>query len=261
MTKSHLNIFHSFQSEWLKTKRSLALWLALGGAGLIPLIFLISRLIYFNELYPASQAKHLWESLFFQCWNITNAMLLPLGVILATSLVAQIEYRNNTWKQLLATPQSLTVIYFIKLGVIIAMLLQFFMLFNLGVYLCGILPSLVYRGIPFPKEAVPALFFLKMNLKFFIDCLPIVALQYLVSIRFKNFMLPLGIGIGLYVSSVIAVSWKYGYLVPYTYSLLNTMARQSPISPNVHLHAWAIGYFVLFTLFGYLLFMTKREKG
>lgn len=253
--------FYSFQSEWLKTRRSAAMWLTVLGACLIPFIVVVDRLVHFDGLYHASQHAKLWEHVFFQCWRITCLMLLPLGIIMATSLVAQLEYRNNAWKQVLTTPQSLTLLFFVKFFVLIVMLVRFFILFNLGIYLCGVLPSLVYRGIPFPKESIPFLAFLKLNFTYFMDGLPIVALQFLVSIRFKNFLVPMGIGIGLYIASMIAASWKYAYWVPYTYNALNFGPSNNASAITVNWHFWALGYFVILTLLGYILFVTKKEKG
>lgn len=229
---------------------------------MLPLLFLIGRIADgAYDLYLHSQSKKIWESLFFRCWDLNNIMLLPLGVILVTSLMAQIEFRNTTWKQWMTTPQSISVVFFSKLSYTVFMLLQFFVLFNLGIYLCGVLPSLLFRGVPYPEERIPFVFFLKMNLRFFIACLPILALQYLLGLQFKNFLVPLGIGIGLYVASILAVHWKHGYVVPYTYSLLNAMARQSPIDKTIDLKLWAIGYFLIISAVSYLLFITKREKG
>ena len=39
-------------------------------------------------------------------WEFMGFFLLPIGVILTTSLVTQLEFRSNTWKQLHTTPQS-----------------------------------------------------------------------------------------------------------------------------------------------------------
>jgi hypothetical protein len=113
---------------------------------------------------------------------------LPLGAILSTSLIAQIEYKNNTWKQLHTLPLSYTTIFFAKLTVIIVLMLQFFALFNLGIYLSAVVPYLLVGGTPYPAQPLPYALFLNENLLFFVDTLPIVALQYLISLRFKNFL-------------------------------------------------------------------------
>src|SRR5687767_136086 len=97
--------------------------------------------------------------------------MLPLGVILATGLITQIEFKNNTLKQLHACPQPSSIIYFAKLSVILVMLFQFFILFNIGIYLEGALPALFFRGIPYPDDPIPFIKLFKLNIKCFICCL------------------------------------------------------------------------------------------
>lgn len=254
-----MTFIHSFGSEWLKKKRTAASWLTILGAFFTPLIFLFYQLAHFDQLYHLSQSPDFWESVFDHCSGFLCTMLLPLGAILAVSLITQIEYRNTTWKLALVTPQSLTTIFFSKFAVIVFMFVQFFILFCIGVYLCGMLPALVYRGIPFPVEKFPIEILLKFCVKCFFDALPILAIQYLLGLQFKNFLVPLGLGIGLYVASMIALSWKYGYTVPYIYLPLNVM-RGSSVDPDVNRHIFAGIYFGLLMLISYILFITKKEK-
>jgi len=256
-----MQFIQSFQSEWLKKKYSAAAWLTLAGSFLIPVIILIARSVQFDMLYPEVISPRFWEKLFNISWQTMAIILLPMGVVLATVLVTQLEFKNNTWKQVQTTPQPLWVIFFTKLLVILIMLVQFFVLFNLGIWLSGVVPSLIYRGIPFPQEAIPFWKFLKFNIKFFVDCLPIVALQYLLCLRFKNFLIPLGIGIGLVVTSMIAMSWKYGYVLPYIYCPLHFVGERSAVDQSVNIHLWAACYFVVITVISYVLYITKKEKG
>lgn len=204
-----------------------------------------------------------WEKIFSNCWQLMSLLLLPMGVILATSLITQLEFRNNTWKQLHTTPQHLTIIFATKLAVILIMLLQLFLLFNIGIYLAGVVPHFLF-GIAVPQQAFPLDFFLKKNALFFIDCLPIVALQYLISLQFKNFLVPLSVGIGMLIASLMAVEWQHGYIVPYTYCPLNFFSlrnTETSISQNVNIHIWALGYFALFTIISYTLYVMQKEKG
>ena len=255
-----LSFLYSFQSEWLKKRHSASSWLTIIGGVFVPFLILISRLVGFGALPGGNASPHLWEFLYGRSWQFMALFLLPMGVVLVTSLITQLEFRNNTWKQLCTTPQKLTTIFFSKLAVILVLLLQFFVLFNAGIYLCGVLPS-VFEGVSYPVEAFPFAAFLKGNGWFFIDCLPIVALQYLISLQFRNFLVPIGVGLGLYVASMIAVFWKYGYTNPYSYCALNFLKKGSKVDPAVNIHAWAIGYFFLFSLLSYILFITKKEKG
>ena len=254
---------HSLQSEWIKTRRSTASWLVIIGGFFIPLIIVAMRLIKSSRLPAIYKAADFWERTFVQNWQVMAFFLLPMGVILATSLITQLEYKNNTWKQLHATPQRFSIIFFAKLTVIILMMLQFFLFFNIGIYLSAAIPALLVKGISLPISSFPATFFLKTNAKFFIDCLPIIALQYLVSLQFKNFLVPLGFGIGLLVAATFAASWQYGYIIPYTYSLFNffemSSIKEGP-SKAVNFHWFAVGYFVVGTIVSYLLYINKKDK-
>ena len=257
------SVIHSFQSEWLKTKRSLAALLVLLGSCLIPFIMLIVRLIYNHKLIKDSIKTDFWETIFENCWNAMAIFLLPIGIILATSLIAQLEFKNNTWKQLHTTPQYLTTIFVAKLAVIVVMMVQFLSLFDVAIYLIGIIPHLIL-GPTLPQQSFPFYYFLEKTSYFFIDCLPIIALQYLISLQFKNFLVPLSVGLGLQIAALIATEWKYGYTIPYTYCPLNFMALRkgaAPVFDHINIHLWAFGYFILFTIASYLLYIFQKERG
>lgn len=253
--------FHSVQSEWLKRKRSATAWLTVAGAFFIPAIILAQRLIQYESLQVINSSPNVWEVLYTQCWQYMAIFLLPMGIILASSLIAQLEYKNNGWKQLHTTPQSFTVIFFAKLTVILLMLLQFFILFNIGIYLTGVIPALLFSNVSFPQQAFPLLGFLKGNAKFFISCLPILGLQYLLSIHVKNFIVPIGIGFALLIASIIALSWQYGYLIPYTYCPSQFLKTNNKMDTSIVTHIWALAYFSFFTAVNYLLYLAQKSKG
>jgi hypothetical protein len=244
----------------LKRKGSLASWLVVCGAFFTPAILVAAKIVRHNSLAAAGIAPNYWQSLWNSAWQSMAIFLLPLGAILASSLITQIEYKNNSWKLLHTTPQSYSVIFLAKLAVILVMMLQFLLLFNLGIYIAGILPGLLF-GVPYPVAPIPYCYFLIEDAHYFIACLPIVALQYLVSLRFKNFLVPVGGGIAMWILSVAVLSWKYGYLIPYTYCSFNYLKGQPKFSQPAHLLTFAMGYFILFTAIAYGLYLCQKEKG
>ena len=143
------------------------------------------------------------------------------------------------------------------------MLLQLFVLFNVFTYFAGILPHIL-RGAAMPQQAFPFWYFIEKSYCMFLAALPIVALQFLISLQFKNFLVPLSFGLGFQVASLIAVEWKYGYCVPYTYCPLgyfSMIGSPTSIPQGVDIYAWAVGYFVFFMVLSYVLYIFKREKG
>lgn len=253
-------ILHSFQSEWIKKKRSSASWLTLFGALFIPAIVLIKRMLEAEKLIGSNSSGKIWNLLYSQCWNYMSIFVLPVGIILTASLIAQIEYRNNCWKQVHTTPQSFTVLFFAKFCITITLLIQFFLLLNVGIVLTGILPALLFADVPFPKQDFPYQGFLIGNAKFFLYSLPILSLQYLLSIHIRNFMIPIGIGFTMVIASLIAVSWKYGFLLPYTYCSMQFLIHDNRIDPNVNIYGWSGGYFVLFTVLNYILYIKQKSR-
>lgn len=247
---------NSFSSEWLKRKRTAGAWLTITGGALIPLIILIQRFYFFGKMAGDNRSPQLWEMLYLRCWQNMAFFLLPMGVILVTTLVGQLEYRNHTWKQLHVTPQSATLIFLAKLSVILVMLLQFFVLFNIGIYLTGVLPALFVKAVPFPVETFPWSKFLLGNGRFLLTCLPVLFLQFLLSLQFRNFMVPIGAGLGLYILSMIVMKWEYAFIVPYIYSVAAFMGDHF----NTNIYLWALGYSLIFSVAGYLLFLYKKER-
>lgn len=216
-----------------------------------------------DRLPQVYAADGFWTLLWRSSWESMAIFLLPMVAILATSLITQIEYRSNAWKQVHALPLSLASIFFSKLLVIILMIAQFLALFNLGVYLSAVVPWLLVGGVPCPATP-PLRSFLAQDALYFVDCLPIVAAQYLLSLRFKSFLVPIGVGFLAWVGALAALSWRMAYVVPYAYGML-TYLKDAPagraIVPTAGVHGFAVGYFVLFTASGYGLFVAKAQKG
>lgn len=259
-----MTFIYSFQSEWIKKKRSLASWLAVIGGFFTPCIVIVARLAQHNKLPAAYAAPDFWEKHWRSSWESMAFFLLPVGVILATSLVTQLEYKNNTWKQLHTAPVSFTMVYFSKLAVIAVMLLQFFVLFNIGILISAMVPALLLSKVPFPAEEIPSIYFLKDNALYFIDCLPILALQYFIGLKYKNFLVPIGAGFLLWVISLGSLVWKYGYVIPYTYGMYNYLKTEDVTKaaiPPLNFHWLAVGYFLAFTLIGYITYINQKEKG
>jgi lantibiotic transport system permease protein len=255
----------SFQSEWLKKKRSLASWLVIVGAFFTPSIILMSRIKNAAKLSALYVSDDFWKKLWNQTWESMAVFLLPIGIILAAGLITQIEYKNNTWKQLHTTPQGFTTIFFAKFLVILIMLVEVFVLFNVGMYLSAVIPSMLFSNVPYPTAPIPYLDFLRANINFFLDCLPILALQYLISLQYRNFLVPIGAGFAIWFLGVGMLPWEYSYIFPYTHGTLDFLISSGQFGnrkiPPINIQLLAVIYFALFTSASYVLYVTKKEKG
>lgn len=255
-----MQLIYSIQSEWLKTRKSAGAWLSLVGGLFIPIVFLIGLIYNHETLSGYGDEQNVWTTHFFQVWQGMVVFLLPMGIVLVTSLITQVEFRNNTWKQLHTTPQFYSTIFAAKLIVILGLTLQFFLYFNLGFILSGIIPSLLFEK-SLPDATFPFGQIIFDNLKILLTCLPVIAFQFLLSLRFKNFLVPIGVGLIFLVTTLIILgNWEYDYLSPFSYSPLTVMGSPEKMK-EINIYWCSTIYFIVFTLISYLMYINRSEKG
>lgn len=256
--------FQAFRSEWLKRRRSSASLMLIGGSLFTPAIIVAVRLLHWRTLPALYAGDAFWRNLWSSSWESMAVFFLPMTAILATSLVTQIEYRGNAWKQVRTLPMRDGVLFLAKLGVIVVMLMQFLAFFSGGIYLAGIVPALVVPGVPSPKGSFTALPVLRDGWWYFIDTLPIVAAQYAMALRTGNVLIPIGAGFLAWVAALAAVSSKFAIWSPYAYTTVNYIKgtpKGARFAAYTELHWLALAFFVGISIVGYVLFVTKREKG
>ncbi|HKO55876.1 MAG TPA: ABC transporter permease [Thermoanaerobaculia bacterium] len=257
-------IVAAFRSEWLKRKRSFASTLILGGSLFTPAVVAVVRLIHYRGLPHIYAADAFWKNIWRDCWESMAIFFLPLGAILATSLITQIEFRSNAWKQVHTLPVSTAVVFVSKLAVILLMMTQFLIFFTLGVYASAMIPYLLVAGVPHPKGSFWSLPLLRDCAAFFADCLPIIGAQYLIGLRAHNVLVSIGVGFLAWVGALAAVSSRFAIWWPYSYTIINYLKdkpKGAHLAAQQGLHWLAVSAFVALTATAYVLFVTKREKG
>jgi len=254
----------AFVHEWRKTRRSAALWLVVAGALFTPAIVTVARLIAPAKLPALYATGDFWSSHWKSSWESMAIFLLPMAAILATSLVVQIEYRNNAWKQVRTLPLGQATLFFAKLAVVLVLIALFLVLFDAAIWLSALVPWLMIDGVPWPGSALPLATFIEETALYFIDALPIVAATYLLGLQSRNFLVPIGVGFLLWVAALAALSSPFGVWVPYAYTLLNYLqlkpsARAVAVTHDIH--SLAVAYAIVFTGIAYATFALQRRKG
>jgi hypothetical protein len=257
-------LIHAFHSEWLKRKRSFASSLVFGGSLFTPAVVAAVRLIRYRALPGIYAADAFWPAMWRSCWESMAIFFLPLGAILATSLITQIEFKGNAWKQVHTLPVSTAAIFLSKLAVILVMLIEFLILFNAGIYVSAMIPSVLVPGVPYPKGSFLSLPLLKDNGLYFVYCLPIIGAQYLMALRANNVLIPIGIGFMAWVAAIASVSSKLAVWWPYSYTIIHYV-RDRPKGAHFASHhelPWlAVSAFVVLTVVSYAMFVTRDERG
>ncbi len=251
------------RAEVLKTKRTASVWLSVLGAGFVPAMLLT---FYLMEPQKAvSELKQIpWEEHFEMGWNIMSAFLCPMYIILICTLIPQIEYRNNSWKQVFAAPQSIGTIFFSKFLTIHLLIVFFFLLFNFFMIGTAIVANSAHADFKFFDKALPVSHLLLLNFKTYISILGISAIQYVLSLRIKNFIAPIGTGLVLLVGGVILqeVGWKHIFKLPYAYPMLTLQFSDMKNRPLLENHEWnSIAWCVAVLAIGFLELKLRKEKG
>ena len=119
-----------------------------------------------------------------------------------------------------ASPQTIADIFFSKLIIIHCMILFCFLLFNIFLLGSGILANLLNKDYSFFSNPVDWEMLLRTNFKSYISILGISTIQYWLSLRFRNFVASIGIGLALLITTLIIMDWEQIYKVPYAFLLL-----------------------------------------
>lgn len=203
------------RSELLKLKRTSLPWICLVAAISIPLIFFINLSTETEDLPPLK--KDPWNLIIVECWKGMNFLVLPLFVILITTMVSQLEHRNNTWKQVHAAPVPALKIFLSKFLVVQIIIISFLLLFNAANILLPIL-------LPFTNPEVSIIkpldwqSILKINYQTYFSITGISAIQFFLGMQFRSIMIPLSIGFGLWLMLPLAAEMNWAHLDKYPYA-------------------------------------------
>ena len=260
-----MSLLISTRTELIKTKRSAAFWLSLIGSMIIPLILFLMYTLRSNKKFEQYQEDG-WHRHFMEGWQVFTIFLLPMFVILICSLIPQIEYKNNTWKQVFASPQKISSIFFSKYLAIIIMVLFLFLAFNLFLILSAVVPNLMYEKYGFLDHAIGWMDLFRINVKTFVSLLAIIAIQYWFGLRFRNFIVPMALGLGLLIVALTLIgTWEHVDKVPYAFPAqsLFSEGKGDPLAgPFLKNHEWnSIGYFIFFTLLAFWDMKFRKERG
>jgi len=248
------------QSEFLKTRKTFAFWLAVLGGILIPtLVFLVVKSNPNMVTNPMSPAP--WQMFLKFNWQSVAAFLLPLYIVLLTALVVQTDYKANALKKMLTLPISRTSYYLAKFSIVLFYVALTHIIFFASILIFGLLLGVIVPETQFLDKPMPLSDMFTQITKSFIAAFGMVSIQFLISIRFKNFIKPIGIGFAATVAgSIMLLGWEYADFWPWI--------LPAKVSPGIMQGAAkevftkheliSLGYFVLFTIFGIFYFSRRN---
>jgi hypothetical protein len=262
----------SFRSEFYKSRKTLGFWCAV----LLPLLICLLIFIGFftnSREMAGSTGAALWMRFSGAVINIMGTLLLPMYVVFAAHSVNNIEHKADTWKTLFTLPLPKFAIYAAKYAyalflVVLCLLLFLLLTLCFGNLLGNLKPEL--RFYEYHME----LTLLQVYFKLLLSALGILSIQFLLSLLWKDFIKPMGVGFVGTIAGVImgSMQWKYAWLFPYAHPMvaLQTMMPRGKTgmraSPQLNIRILtddvyvSIAVAVIIFLAGYFILLKRSVK-
>lgn len=216
----------SFRSEFYKTRKTMGFWSSV----LLPLLLCLLIFIgFFSKSDHLSRYPGvlLWLQFAGAILGVMGSLLLPMLIVFIAYSVNSIEHKADTWKTLFSLPVSKFSVYtakYLYAFFLVLLCLALFVLFTIsfGDFLGVLKPELKF-GDYSPASLLTQLYF-----KLFLSSLGILSIQFLLSLLFRDFLKPMGIGFVCTIAGVIlgGKGWDYAYLFPYSHPMLALKALQ-----------------------------------
>lgn len=251
-----MTLLTSLRSEMLKNKRTAALYLALAGGAIEPLISLLD---FLTDGIPKEDQQVLLQKMFTSRFQMTGFFFLPMFLILACTLLAQIEYKNNAWKQVFAAPQSRSQLFLAKFFNVHLLILIFIVTNQLLTLLTAVILHVLHPTIQLLHQPVNFTEIWLTVSNSYLVLLAVGAIQFWMSLRFKNFIIPIALGVSLWViGSLLVMEGKKDWAVyfPYSFQVYTTFPKYKAQLPVAR---WAsVSYCALFLIIGLTDFKRKE---
>jgi hypothetical protein len=255
-----MNLLTSLRCEILKTKRTASFYLTIVAAGFAPLMTLLDIMI--GEGIPASERKTFLNALFLDKFQMAGLLAFPIFLILICTLLPQTEYKNNTWKQVLTSPQSKWNVFVVKFINIQLLAFAFFVINLVFTFICAIVVHFKNPSLALFNQPVHAYDIAMLRINTYVVLLSLCAIQYWLGLRFKNFIIPIAIGVALYFAGTLLVmqlQQKNILYLPYTMFLYNGLPEYTPYVSG--LNWYSLAYTLVFLAIGFLSFRKKKMIG
>ncbi len=252
-----MNLLITLRSEILKTKRTASFYLTLIGAAIVPVIFMLNALL--DDDGMDGTRKDPLNNLFKLLSEMNGVAFLPWFIILICTLLPQIEYRNNTWKQVFASPQNKANIFIARFLNIHLLILVFLLATHLFMFIAIAAVNFIDPSFDLFRNPLNVSTVLVNAANAYILMLAVGTIQFWLGLRFKNFIAPIGIGLALWLTgTVIALEYKSALAnyFPYSFHTFPMSGTLKPLLPQI---AWtSAGYALLFLIIAFLDFRSRE---
>jgi len=222
----------SFRSEFYKSRKTAGFWSPI----ILPLLLctLISIGFYhISDKLVAIPGMMLWTRFAGAILGVMGSLLLPMLIVFIAYSVNSIEHKADTWKTLFSLPISKLSVYaakYLYALFLVFLCLALFVLFTIGF---GNLLGVLTPNLKFAEYSMTSTL-IQLYFKLFLSSLGILSIQFLLSLLFRDFIKPMGIGfVGTITGVILATAgWQYAYWFPYSHPMLALQALPRRTGPG-----------------------------
>ncbi|WP_315122138.1 ABC transporter permease [uncultured Clostridium sp.] len=223
----------AIEVELIKLRHSKLLWIIT----LVPIFFVSIGFINFlryKDIFT-SKGQDVWQQLYTQSAIFYGMILLPIFVTVVMAILARIENAQDNWKKICALPVKRAHMYVSKL-----IIGSGFILLNLLVFMATVIVGGFF--IAGNKAMPPNIMY--APLLTFISLIPVMVIQFYLSIRFSNIGVPLGVGVAFSIPSLLISNTKFWILFPWTYPGRALLNGSSINFFDMGIHMYIIGIII-----------------
>jgi hypothetical protein len=250
-----MSLITSIRSEILKTKRTAAFYFTLVGAAIVPVTYLFN--VVFDDI--SETKKDPFNAIFKLAAEMNSLVFFPWFVILICTLMPQIEYKNNTWKQVFASPQTKATVFLAKFLSIHLLLLVFLVAHHLFMFTAAVATHFIMPELDLLNQPLDVHKIVVNNVNLYLTVLAIGTIQFWLGLRFRNFIVPTGIGLALWFTGTLMVFEShsvYAKYFPYAFQIFSSLPSARSQLNQVE---WSsLGYSIIFLVLGFIDFSRRR---
>lgn len=237
-----------FKVELLKLRHSKILNIVM----FLPLFFVIlgfTNFLRYRELFT-EKGQNVWSQVYTQSSMFYGLFLIALFITIIIAVLVRIENAEDNFKRILTLPIKRSDLYIAKLVVVCGIVALNLIIFMLLTIFVGLIMAPSNQSMPMELIYSPMLCI--------VASLPVIGIQYYLSMKFKNIAIPLGIGLAFSIPALLINNTKYWMLFPWAYPgrvLLN--AGGISFDCPTYIYIISVVVFIIFTIVGLYEFNNK----
>jgi len=190
----------ALSAESLKIHRTLAVRLAVAAPLLLVGLLTSAGITSPNAIFRSTDLSAAFARPILTLWTL---ILLPMIAAIITTLLADLDHREHHWDQLFALPVRRSSIFAAKgLIAVTVIWLASFVLFAAAI---AAMAGFKWTSHRLAASAVPVGWMFRLLIRADVASLLLIAILFWCSLRWRNFVVPLGVGVAGIISAIIMV--------------------------------------------------------